>query len=197
MPSTPGTLTFEGGGRFLGLVLKRLGVRDSAEIYAGAGFAPFKDALAPYQAAAPERLAHPYFAEARPETLLIEEVEALWEPIAQLDDWKPLYAKLDAITRAGATVIGSFSLRVSDEPGARRAVLEAAGRDARAKAETLAQATGKQVGDPVSITEDIIACNGAYAALRSAAPFAIGAASPPIAGELEYYARVTANFRLQ
>src|SRR5439155_7382972 len=104
---------------------------------------------------------------------------------------------VDAITRAGASLIGSFSFRVSDEAGARRAALEAAGKDARAKAETLAQAAGKQVGDPVSITEDIIACNGAYAALRSAAPFAFGAAAPPIAGELEYYARVTASFRLQ
>jgi uncharacterized protein YggE len=104
---------------------------------------------------------------------------------------------LDAITRAGATLVGSFSYRVADEAGARRAALEAAGRDARAKAETLAQAAGKQVGDPVSITEDIIACNGVYAALRSAAPFTFGAASAPIAGELEYYARVTASFRLQ
>jgi uncharacterized protein YggE len=104
---------------------------------------------------------------------------------------------LDAITRAGATLVGSFSFRVSDESVARRAALEAAGRDARAKAETLAQAAGKQVGDAVSITEDIIACNGAYTALRSANPFMFGPAAPPLAGELEYYARVTASFRLQ
>jgi len=104
---------------------------------------------------------------------------------------------LDAITRAGATLVGSFTFRVSDESGARRAALEAAGRDARAKAEALAQAAGKQIGDAVSITEDIIACNGAYTALRNAVPYMFGPATPPLAGELEYYARVTASFRLQ
>jgi uncharacterized protein YdiU (UPF0061 family) len=73
----------------------------SAEIYRSAAFAPLKDALAAYEVAVPERLSHPYFAEEKPETLLIEEVESLWEPIAQMDDWKPVYAKCAAILRAG------------------------------------------------------------------------------------------------
>jgi hypothetical protein len=104
---------------------------------------------------------------------------------------------VDAATRAGATVAGVFSFQVADEASARRALLEAAGKDARAKAETLAAAAGKQVGDPISITEDCIVSNGAYAALRSAAPFAFGAGAPQVAGELEYYARVSASFRFQ
>jgi hypothetical protein len=104
---------------------------------------------------------------------------------------------VDAAARTGATVAGAFSFRVSDEAAARRAVLEAAGKDARAKAETLAATAGKQLGDPVAISEDIIATNGAYAALRSAAPFAFGAGAPLMTGDLEYYARVSARFRFQ
>lgn len=104
---------------------------------------------------------------------------------------------VDAAARAGATVAGGFSFRVSDEAAARRSALEAAGKDARAKAETLAIAAGKQLGDPVAISEDIIASNGTYAALRSAVPFAFGAGAPQVTGDLEYYARVSARFRFQ
>ena len=103
---------------------------------------------------------------------------------------------VDAATRAGGILVGGFSLKVSDEVQARRAVLEAAGKDARAKAETLATAAGKQIGDPVAISEDIVVSNGAYAALRMAFPFAFGIGTPRPTGELEYYARVSANFRL-
>jgi len=104
---------------------------------------------------------------------------------------------VDAAARAGATIAAAFSFRVSDEAAAQRAALEAAGKDARAKAETLAAATGRQLGEPVAITEGIVVSNGAYAALRSAMPFAFGAGAPQVAGELEYYARVSASFRFQ
>ena len=104
---------------------------------------------------------------------------------------------VDALTRAGGTLAGSFSFRVADDAAARRSALEAAGRDARAKAEMLAQAAGKQVGDPVTITEEVVATNGVYSALRAAMPFAFGAGTPQVAGELEYYARVSASFKLQ
>jgi len=104
---------------------------------------------------------------------------------------------VDAATRAGATVAGAFSFRPSDEATARKAALEAAAKDARAKAETLAVAAGKQLGDPVAISEDIIATNGTYAFLRSAAPFAFGAGAPQVTGDLEYYARVSARYRFQ
>jgi hypothetical protein len=104
---------------------------------------------------------------------------------------------VDAAVRAGGILAGGFSFKVSDESHARRAVLEAAGRDARSKAETLAAAAGKQVGDPVAISEDLLVSNGAYAALRMAVPFAFGVGAQRPTGELEYYARVSANFRLQ
>jgi len=103
----------------------------------------------------------------------------------------------DTAVRAGATACGAFSFHAADEGGARRAVLETAGKDAKLKAEALAAVAGKQVGDPLTITEDIVASNGTLAALRAAAPFAFGAAAPEVAGELQYYARVTATFRLE
>jgi uncharacterized protein YggE len=103
----------------------------------------------------------------------------------------------DAAARAGASISGSFCFRAGDEPGARRAALEAAGHDARKKAEVLASAAGKQVGEPITITEDILASNGTYAALRATMPFALGPGAPEVAGELEYYARVSASFRFQ
>ena len=103
----------------------------------------------------------------------------------------------DAAARAGASIAGSFSFRASDESGARKSALEAAGKDARSKAEALAAAAGRQAGEAVFIAEDIIASNGALMAMRAAMPFAFGAGAPQIAGELEYYARVSATFRLQ
>jgi uncharacterized protein YggE len=103
---------------------------------------------------------------------------------------------VDAATKAGATVGGVFSLKAADEGQARKAALEAAGKDARAKAEALAAAAGKQLGEPVAIHEQIVATNGTYTALRAALPFSFGAGAPQVAGELEYYARVSANFRL-
>jgi len=102
----------------------------------------------------------------------------------------------DAAVRAGATLVGGVRFKPADESNARRAALEAAAKDARSKAEALAVATGKQVGDPIAITEDLVASNGTYVALRGMAPFAFGAGAPDAVGELEYYARVSASFRL-
>jgi len=104
---------------------------------------------------------------------------------------------VDVVARAGAVIAGSLSIGASDEASARRHALEAAGKDARSKAEALAVSTGKQVDDAVAIAEDIVASNGVYAALRSVVPFAFGAGTPEVAGELEYYARVSACFRLK
>jgi uncharacterized protein YdiU (UPF0061 family) len=68
----------------------------NADLYSGEDFAPLREALSNRAPIAPERLAHPYFAGA-PETMLIEEVEAIWEPIAAADDWAPLRRKIDRI----------------------------------------------------------------------------------------------------
>jgi len=103
---------------------------------------------------------------------------------------------LDTAARAGA-LVSPFSFKAPDEAVARRNALEAAGKDARAKAEALAGSAGRKIGEAISITEEIIASNGMYTALRSAYPFTFGAGSPQVAGELEYYARVSASFRFQ
>jgi len=103
----------------------------------------------------------------------------------------------DALVKAGATLASGLSYHAADEAGARKSALEAAGKDARAKAETLASAAGKQLGDPVAISEEIVASNGVYSALRAQMPWAFGPDTPAAAGELEYYARVSASYRFQ
>ena len=103
----------------------------------------------------------------------------------------------DALVKAGATLAGGLAYHAADEAVARKSVLEAAGKDARAKAEILAIAAGKQLGDPLAITEDIVASNGVYSAMRAQMPWAFGPDTPTSAGDLEYYARVTASFRFQ
>ena len=63
----------------------------------GSAFDPARTALARHPQAA--RADHPYFA-GTPCTLLIDEVEALWAPIAESDDWSAFDAKLRHIARA-------------------------------------------------------------------------------------------------
>jgi uncharacterized protein YdiU (UPF0061 family) len=67
-------------------------------IYAGLDFARFRAAVAGYAEAPPT---HDYWADAAPCTMLIDEVEAIWAPIAAADDWSALTAKIAAIRRMG------------------------------------------------------------------------------------------------
>ena len=46
-------------------------------------------------------LTHPYWADPAPCSMLIEEVEAIWDAIAERDDWAPFEAKIAAIRRFG------------------------------------------------------------------------------------------------
>ena len=66
----------------------------------GEAFAPFRAALEGYTPRPGARLDHPYFNGA-PCTMLIEEVEALWAPIAERDDWTDFAAKIAAIRSMG------------------------------------------------------------------------------------------------
>lgn len=54
----------------------------------------------------PQALNTSYFLGDEPETLLIEEVEALWAPIADNDDWAPFNRKIDRIREMGAALSG-------------------------------------------------------------------------------------------
>ncbi len=71
-----------------------------ADLYGAEAFLAFRRQLAPFTADRPERLADPYFARAEPEELLIDEIEAIWAPIAEADDWRAFHAKLAAIEAA-------------------------------------------------------------------------------------------------
>lgn len=57
-------------------------------------------ALAQYEAV-PGALDHPYWSDPTAVSLLIDEVESIWAPIAENDDWSALEAKIGAIRRMG------------------------------------------------------------------------------------------------
>lgn len=44
---------------------------------------------------------HPYWKDGAPQSMLIDEVEAIWAAIAENDDWEPLHAKVAALRRMG------------------------------------------------------------------------------------------------
>jgi len=66
------------------------------DIYRTEAFPALREALSGYAGASRD---HAYFAEGRPCTMLIDEVEAIWEPIAADDDWSAFHAKLAGIAR--------------------------------------------------------------------------------------------------
>lgn len=78
----------------------RAAASPQANLYQAAAFTPVKAALTARAPVRPERLEHAYFQNAKPVSLVIEEVEALWAPIAQSDDWSLLHAKTDHIEEA-------------------------------------------------------------------------------------------------
>ncbi len=70
-----------------------------AELYAQDKFSEIREVLTSAEPDRPERLAHDYFKGAKPCTMLIDEVEAIWAPIADQDDWSVFKAKLEEIGR--------------------------------------------------------------------------------------------------
>ena len=62
-------------------------------------FQPFVEAVRAYEPAV--TLDHPYWSDAGPCAMPIEEVEAIWAPIAEADDWSLFTAKVAAIRRMG------------------------------------------------------------------------------------------------
>jgi uncharacterized protein YdiU (UPF0061 family) len=76
---------------------KRAEVSPAREHYSTPAFAPVRAALEDFAPAPNARLDHPYFRRAAPCTMLIDEVEVLWDAIARADDWSVFEAKLKAI----------------------------------------------------------------------------------------------------
>jgi len=68
--------------------------------YGGEAFAAFRGLLAERETEGPERLQHSYFAQAEPQELLYDEIEAIWAAIAERDDWTAFEAKLAAVENA-------------------------------------------------------------------------------------------------
>lgn len=68
-----------------------------AELYAQDAFKPIRERLTAMTPLRPERLSHAYFAGRKPCAMLIDEVEAIWAPIAENDDWSLFGEKLRAI----------------------------------------------------------------------------------------------------
>jgi uncharacterized protein YdiU (UPF0061 family) len=63
------------------------------------GFDEVRHLIAPYVPRKPR--GHAYWQDAAPCSMHIEEVEALWAPIAEADDWAPLHAKVAQIRCMG------------------------------------------------------------------------------------------------
>jgi serine/tyrosine/threonine adenylyltransferase len=78
----------------------RAAASPQAALYAEARFEPVRAALMDRAPVRPERLAEPYFQAPLPVSLVIEEVEALWDPIAEHDDWSRFDAKMARIEAA-------------------------------------------------------------------------------------------------
>ena len=72
------------------------------DAYRGEPFDVFRRALEGHAPVAPARLDDAYFQRTRPCSLLIDELEAIWSPIAATDDWSRFEAKVAAIREMGA-----------------------------------------------------------------------------------------------
>ncbi len=68
-----------------------------ARLYDGEAFRSLRDILAMREPDRPERLTHAAFAAPEPEELLYDQIEALWAPIAERDDWSAFADKLASI----------------------------------------------------------------------------------------------------
>ena len=74
------------------------------DVYTSESFAPFVKAITNHTPA--RALTHPYWHSKAPCALHIEEVEAIWAPIAESDDWGLLSAKVAAIRAMGDAMGG-------------------------------------------------------------------------------------------
>ena len=72
----------------------RAGASPQAALYDAEAFAPVKTQILARDPVQPGRLAHDIFQRPEPPSLLIDEVEALWAPIAEADDWSALHERL-------------------------------------------------------------------------------------------------------
>jgi uncharacterized protein YggE len=115
---------------------------------------------------------------------------------------------LDTAVGAGANFHVGIAFRLRDDTVVRRALLEAAGRAARSKAEAIAVGIGKQLGEPFRVTEETACRTAQGAEWRDNGPmpppgglesFFDGAqryALPGMPSELTMHTRVQVTYRL-
>ncbi|WP_417579135.1 protein adenylyltransferase SelO family protein [Pelagibacterium sp.] len=72
-----------------------------ASLYNSKGFHAVRTLMADFEIAPTANLDHPYFEGRKPRTMLIEEVETIWAPIAEKDDWTGLESVLSEIADMG------------------------------------------------------------------------------------------------
>lgn len=81
------------------LSAERAAKNPSAEIYATPAFEAVANLMEAFSPSDSVNLDHAYFARQTPRTLLIDEVEAIWAPIAEADDWSRFEAALSEIAQ--------------------------------------------------------------------------------------------------
>lgn len=80
-----------------GLNLERLHHSPQKDLYQKESFLNLKSLLDLFEVASSEKQNHSYFKGSKACSLVIDELEALWEPIARSDDWSPFEKKLQEI----------------------------------------------------------------------------------------------------
>jgi uncharacterized protein YdiU (UPF0061 family) len=78
-----------------------------ANAYASDAFQALEPGFERFDSLDPEALNHPYFENGPPCTLLIDEIESLWDAIAERDDWSLFGAKLDEIEQMRTALQGA------------------------------------------------------------------------------------------
>ena len=90
---------------------RRRGASPHSMLYAAPAFADFAQAIGKFE---PVRsLDHPYWADADPCSMHIEEVEAIWADISERDDWRAFEEKVGAIRRMGEAMAAGSSATLS------------------------------------------------------------------------------------
>lgn len=80
-----------------GISEERLQRSPQGELYKSPAFESLRKGLADFEVRDERKKSHPYFESPQACSLLIEELESLWQPIAASDDWRLFEKKLESI----------------------------------------------------------------------------------------------------
>lgn len=83
---------------------QRAAAGPAAAHYTAPAFAALRRTLSSYDPVDASRLSNAYFSRSEPESLLIDEIEAIWDGISDRDDWAPFERKIETIRAMGRTL---------------------------------------------------------------------------------------------